>query len=87
MGADVGTSEQPQCSAGSVNAGRVIAVLVSGSVERMVSYYACLYSGHAFCPLEAGWPTAVCEKALVSSVAIRRLIYWWRAVLIARHLS
>ena len=84
----MGTSEQSQCSAGSVNAKDVVAVLVGGSVERMVSYYACLYSGYAFCPLEAGWPSVVCEKALVSSVTIRRrLIFCRRAVLTVRHLS
>lgn len=48
---------------------KVVAVLVGGSVERMVSYYACLYAGYAFCPLEAGWPNTVCEKALVSRAA------------------
>ena len=61
--------QQPS-SAGSANAGNVVAVLVGSSVERMVSYYACLFAGCAFCPLEAGWPSKVCEKALVSCAVV-----------------
>lgn len=40
------------------------AVLLPSSRERMVGYYACLKAGLSFCPLEAGWPPAVCRSAL-----------------------
>ena len=60
-----GQRSEQQPNAGCTDVGAVAAVLVNGSVERMVSYYACLYAGHAFCPLEAGWPSAVCDAALV----------------------
>lgn len=44
--------------------GQVAAVLIRSSIERMVGYYGCLRAGLAFCPLEAGWPSAVCKHAL-----------------------
>ena len=57
-------------SSGSADVGDVVAVLVGSSVERMVSYYACLFAGCVFCPLEAGWPRKVCEEALVSRAIV-----------------
>ncbi len=68
-----GDTSAQHASAGSTSTdvAHLVAVLVGGSIERMVSYYACLYAGHAFCPLEAGWPRAVCEEALVSRPTMR----------------